>query len=89
MGKAQMGVAPCSEETAKIIDAGVKRIIDDQYPIALKIQKETRDLLDRSAVRLPTDGLIDGKGLAALSKAVKFKPSPNEMNKSEKRNMAA
>jgi cell division protease FtsH len=63
-----------SDETAKTIDEEVKRIIDDQYQIALQILNDNRTLLAETAVKLLTDEVIDGDDLTVLAEAVK--PAP-------------
>jgi cell division protease FtsH len=60
-----------SDETAKTIDEEVKRIIDDQYQIALQILKDNRNLLAETAGQLLQDEVIDGNDLTALAEAVK------------------
>ena len=60
-----------SDETAKIIDEEVRRIIDDQYAVALAILTENRALLEKTAARLLVDEMIDGPALKELAKAVR------------------
>ncbi|MDJ0803354.1 MAG: ATP-dependent zinc metalloprotease FtsH [Desulfobacterales bacterium] len=59
-----------SDETAQIIDEEVRRIIDDQYAVALRILKANRKLLDQTAATLLEDEVIEGDGLHALVEAV-------------------
>ena len=59
-----------SDETARIIDEEVRRIIDDQYAVALAILKRNMDLLKRTAIQLLEDEVIEGPALADLLKSV-------------------
>jgi cell division protease FtsH len=60
-----------SEETAKTIDEEVRRIIDDQYRIALQILSDNRKLLAETADQLLKHEVIEGEELMALAEAVK------------------
>jgi len=60
-----------SDETAKIIDEEVRRIIDEQYAVALAILTENRALLERTAARLLVDEVIDGPALQDLAEVVR------------------
>ena len=60
-----------SEETSRMIDEEVRRIIDDQYAVALAILKENEALLKETAVRLLKDEVIDGSALADLAGEVR------------------
>lgn len=59
-----------SDETAQIIDEEVRRIIDDQYAVALSILKKNMGLLKRTATQLLEDEVIEGPALADLLKSV-------------------
>lgn len=59
-----------SEATARMIDEEVKRIIDEQYEVALSILKLNRKLMETAAASLIDKEIIDGEGLYALSQAV-------------------
>ena len=62
-----------SDETAQIIDEEVRRIIDDQYAVALAILRKNMDLLKRTASQLLEDEVIEGPTLADLLKSVQSK----------------
>lgn len=62
-----------SDETAQIIDEEVRRIIDDQYAVALAILRKNMDLLKRTAIQLLEDEVIEGPTLADLLKSVQSK----------------
>jgi cell division protease FtsH len=64
-----------SDETAQIIDEEVRRIIDDQYAVALAILEKNMDLLKRTAIQLLEDEVIEGTTLADLLKAVQSEKS--------------
>jgi cell division protease FtsH len=76
LGAIQNDGGPYSDETAKTIDKEIRRIIDDQYHIALQVLKDHRDLLDKTAVRLLEDEVIDGSALAELASAVRAAQTP-------------
>jgi len=59
-----------SDETARIIDEEVRRIIDDQYAVALAILRKNMDLLQRTAIQLLEDEVIEGPTLADLLTSV-------------------
>jgi cell division protease FtsH len=59
-----------SDETARIIDEEVRRIIDDQYAVALAILRENMGLLKRTAIQLLEDEVIEGPALADLLTSV-------------------
>lgn len=59
-----------SDETAQIIDEEVRRIIDEQYAVALAILRKNMDLLKRTAIQLLEDEVIEGPALADLLKSV-------------------
>jgi len=59
-----------SDETAKTIDEEVRRIIEDQYNVALEILKANRDLLAVTVGRLLKDEVIEGDALIDLAQAV-------------------
>jgi ATP-dependent Zn protease len=59
-----------SDETAKTIDEEVRRIIDDQYEVALEILKANRDLLVETVGQLLKDEVIEGEALIDLAEAV-------------------
>ena len=60
-----------SDETARIIDEEVRRIIDEQYAVALSILRQNRPLLEQTAARLLVDEVIDGPALENLAAAVR------------------
>lgn len=60
-----------SEETAKTIDEEVRRIIDDQYQIALQILRDNQKLMAETADQLLKDEVIEGEDLIALDEKVK------------------
>ncbi len=62
-----------SDETAQIIDEEVRRIIDDQYAVALAILRKNMDLLKQTASQLLENEVIEGPALADLLKSVKSK----------------
>ncbi|MCB2167333.1 MAG: ATP-dependent zinc metalloprotease FtsH [Deltaproteobacteria bacterium] len=62
-----------SDETAQIIDEEVRRIIDDQYAVALAILRKNMDLLKQTASQLLENEVIEGPALADLMKSVKSK----------------
>nr|MDJ0875291.1 ATP-dependent zinc metalloprotease FtsH [Desulfobacterales bacterium] len=66
-----------SDETAQIIDEEVRRIIDDQYAVALRILRTNRDLLNKTAKTLLVDEVIAGDALQDLAGAVQA-PDPEE-----------
>ncbi|CUT02578.1 Peptidase family M41, partial [Candidatus Kryptobacter tengchongensis] len=57
---------PYSEETAKLIDEEVKRIIDQSYKKALEVLTTHRDKLDKLANRLLEKEVIDRKELEEI-----------------------
>jgi cell division protease FtsH len=59
-----------SDETAKTIDEEVRRIIEDQYNVALDILKANRDLLVVTVGQLLKDEVIEGDALIDLAHAV-------------------
>jgi cell division protease FtsH len=59
-----------SDETAKTIDEEVRRILEDQYNVALEILKANRDLLAVTVGRLLKDEVIEGDALINLAQAV-------------------
>ena len=48
----------------------MRRIIDEQYAVALTILKENRALLEETAARLLVDEVIEGAALKTLAAAV-------------------
>jgi cell division protease FtsH len=64
-----------SDETAQIIDEEVRRIIDDQYAVALAILRKNMDLLKQTASQLLQDEVIEGPSLADLLKSVQSEKS--------------
>lgn len=64
-----------SDETARIIDEEVRRIIDDQYAVALAILEKNMDLLKQTARQLLEDEVIEGPALADLLTAVQSEES--------------
>jgi cell division protease FtsH len=59
-----------SDETAKTIDEEVRRIIENQYDVALEILKANRDLLVVTVGKLLKDEVIEGDALIDLAQAV-------------------
>jgi cell division protease FtsH len=70
-----------SQETAKIIDEEVRRIIDEQYGNAMRILESNRELLDKTAAALLIDEVIEGEALQTLAAAVR-PPAPATDNES-------
>ena len=64
-----------SDETAQIIDEEVRRIIDDQYAVALAILRKNMDLLKQTASQLLENEVIEGPALADLLKSVQSEKS--------------
>jgi cell division protease FtsH len=73
LGAIQPDGGPYSDDTAQTIDAEIRRIIDDQYEIALGILEENRELLETTAAKLLEDEIIDGPALLELAAAVQTK----------------
>jgi cell division protease FtsH len=71
LGPVQDSSGEYSDETANIIDEEVKRIIDEQYTIALGILSENQELLTKTAAQLLKDEVIEGEWLRALADEVK------------------
>ena len=61
---------PYSDETAKTIDEEVRRIIDDQYEVALQILAANRELLVKTVGQLLKDEVIEGDALIELAEAM-------------------
>ena len=59
-----------SEATANVIDEEVRRIIDEQYAISLRILKDNRNLLEETAGTLLVQEVINGDALDDIYKAV-------------------
>jgi cell division protease FtsH len=59
-----------SAETANLLDEEVRKIIDTQYGVALRILKEQRALLESWAEKLLEDEVIEGETLDDLMAAV-------------------
>jgi len=59
-----------SDETTRIIDEEVRRIIEEQYQVAVAILQAQRDLLDKWARKLLQDEVIDGHTLDTLMKEI-------------------
>ena len=55
----------------------MRRIIDDQYAVALRILRTNRDLLNKTAKTLLVDEVIAGDALQDLAGAVQA-PDPEE-----------
>jgi cell division protease FtsH len=70
LGQAPGTPGEYSEETAQIIDAEVRRIIDEQYAVSRRILDDNRELLARTAARLLVDEVIAGEALEALEEMV-------------------
>jgi cell division protease FtsH len=62
-----------SDETARVIDEEVRRIVDDQYAVAVGILEKHRQLLEKTAIRLLKDEVIEGEALDHLAAAVRSK----------------
>ena len=67
-----------SDETAQIIDEEVRRIIDEQYSVALMILRRNKLLLEETADKLLKDEVIEGESLTGLADAVKAGPADDE-----------
>jgi cell division protease FtsH len=63
-----------SERTAQMVDAEVKRLIDEAYARAMQIISENRELLDRIAVALLDRETIDREDLDRLVKNLPLPP---------------
>jgi cell division protease FtsH len=59
-----------SAQTANLLDEEVRKIIDSQYSVALRILKGQRKLLESWAEKLLEDEVIEGKALDDLMAAV-------------------
>ncbi len=59
-----------SDETAKTIDEEVRRIIDEQYDVALQILAANRELLVKTVGQLLKDEVIEGDALIDLAESV-------------------
>ena len=70
LGVTQETIAEYSDETARKIDEEVRRIIDQQYAIALSTLKSNAELLHKTATKLLQDEVIDGEGLVQLAQKV-------------------
>ena len=57
---------PYSEDTAKIIDEEVSKLIESQYQRALEILKENKDKLEQLASKLLTSEVIFKEDLEAI-----------------------
>ena len=89
MGQLQEHTGLYSPETATAIDAEVKRIIDAQYDVALRILEKNRGLLEKSAARLLASEVIDGQELVELAGAVTAATPPAEPVPSGSKRLAA
>jgi cell division protease FtsH len=65
-----------SEETAKAIDAEVKRLVDDGYTTAKKLIDENRDKLEIIANSLLEYETLDGAQVADIVRTGTFTPPP-------------
>jgi cell division protease FtsH len=65
-----------SEETAKAIDAEVKRLVDDGYQTAKKLIEENRDKLELIANGLLEYETLDGAQVADIVRTGTFTPPP-------------
>jgi cell division protease FtsH len=63
-----------SERTAQMVDAEVKRLVDEAYARAMQIISENRELLDRIAVALLDRETIDREDLDSLVKNLPLPP---------------
>jgi cell division protease FtsH len=63
-----------SERTAQMVDAEVKRLIDEAYARATQIISENRELLDRIAVALLDRETIDREDLDRLVRNLPLPP---------------
>ena len=70
LGVTQETIAEYSDETARKIDEEVRRIIDQQYTIALSTLESNAELLHKTATKLLHDEVIDGEGLVQLAREV-------------------
>ncbi|HET9133096.1 MAG TPA: ATP-dependent zinc metalloprotease FtsH [Gemmatimonadales bacterium] len=65
-----------SEQTAQLVDAEVKRLIDEAYATAVRLLTEHRDLLERITEALLERETIDREDLALLEKNLPLPPRP-------------
>ncbi len=63
-----------SDETARTIDEEVRRIIDEQYDVALQLLTVNRELLVKTVGQLLTDEVIEGDTLIELADALTHYP---------------
>jgi cell division protease FtsH len=84
-------VGQYSDETAKTIDEEVRRIIENQYDVALEILKANSDLLVKTVGQLLKDEVIEGEALSELAESVSLGKSMDDSTKtgSTRRAMAA
>ncbi len=68
LGQRQTAAGEYSEETAQVIDAEVRDIIDQQYAVAMKILDEKREILEEAVTELLEKEKIDGSYLKELIK---------------------
>ncbi|MGB5252948.1 MAG: cell division protein FtsH, partial [Sedimenticolaceae bacterium] len=79
MGEA---VGQYSDETAKTIVEEVRRIIDEQYEVALQILAANRELLVKTVGQLLKDEVIEGDALIELAEAVSLGKGMEDSTKS-------
>jgi cell division protease FtsH len=84
----QDGGGEYSEMTSHMIDKEIRRIIDEQYEMALNILKSNRELLDQTAKKLLETEIIEGPELQALQHAVSKNSIPKEKHNSSKEDNA-
>ena len=90
LGALPEGNRAYSDETAQIIDEEVRRIIDEQYAVALGILESNRNLLEKTAAALLVDETIEGEALQSLAAAVQAsKPGALAETSGEARSKAA
>jgi cell division protease FtsH len=63
-----------SEQTAQLVDAEVKRILDETYELARKIVEEHRELLERIAVALLDRETLDREQVELLARGKELPP---------------
>lgn len=76
LGTAPQSGGDYSEETARIIDEEVRRIVDEQYAVAVTILEQHKRLLEQTAAQLLVDEVIEGEALARLAAAVQAGAPP-------------
>ena len=82
-------VKPYSEETARIIDEEIKKLIDTAYQRALKILQENKDKVDKLATRLLEREVIFREDVEEifgprLEESIEISSEPEKLAKKEK-----